>query len=189
MSTAVTQYDDRDASLFHYGPLYYGVLREEDESGGVRPCPPIDYTDPGYYPWHIRMSLTAVGRSEDYINFMIQRSTGPRIVPVTGDSSDEYHTLLFKMNISPRDHGRYDRMLINLYQGFLRSIVSETVLSMVVTLPIMFSLSTIGAAFIGGPFYRYKIIILNDEGYFYYTHGNESPSNEAEDDEEEEDID
>ena len=185
MTDAKEDYDDRSAALFDYGPLRYRQLRAADDSGGARPCPPVDYNDAAYSPWNILMSLRVLGWTGAHWTLMINYSAGPRVISTKGDGNDIYLTLLYKMNISPRDHLRHDRTVLSLHQGHLRLIFLEFGSSMIVTTPAITVISTNEAAYVSGPFYHYKLIALTDDGYFYHPSGNESPSDE----EEEEDID
>ena len=182
MSDVKENYDDRDASLYTYGPRYYGDLGIGDEDLGDGPCPPVDYSDPAYDAWNIMMSLRVLGFDQRCWSTYVDRSNGPQIYGAPGDADSIYDTLLFKMVISPRLHRQYDRTLLDLYQGFIRGISNDRGNGSImrVTDPIIRTISGFGTHYIGGLFYHYKIIPLTVRGYFWNTDGNESLSDEEE---------
>ena len=61
-----------------------------------------------------------------------------------------YYTLLFEMVRSRHFRGKYDQLVVDLFGGHLTAIYHEHGSSMRVTLPVVKTMATFGAAHISG---------------------------------------
>ena len=148
---------------FTYGPYYYGSLPNDEEPEG--PLPSINYDDIAYDEWSIKLSLKAIGLHEQY--WRIDLCRRKKALERRGRNDEKiFDTLLYRMVRSIKLHNDYDRMILNLFRGFLRGIFEAGGMISKCTPQLMKDVSTVGGHFIAAPFYHYKVITLDEWGYF-----------------------
>ena len=188
--------DGRWLEVIHYdyAPRYYGEIYYENddnnedgnddskEEGDIEggELPNIDYNHIAYDDWTIKNSLKAEGLHEQYWGPLLARSKEPEIVD--GRYGVKwYYTLLYKMQLSTQLHQVFIDNMVGLYCGYLRSIWEGNHIPMMVTYPMIKQITFVGAWFIEAPLLRYKVLTLDEAGYFIHSDGNESSSDEDED--------
>ena len=154
--------EDRDAGRpAHYREIYWG------ERTDISVLPAVDYNHFAYSEWNIRISLYTMGVREEYWPTLLKWRKGPQ---VTENEWGEkvYVTLLYKVASSSESWGRYSRIIVDVYTGFLRDIVKSGDIEMVVTAPLIESLGNFGSYFLYSNLYEYRLTSLDASGYCYY---------------------
>ena len=168
---------------YDYGPRYYGDIfydNVEDANEDKEKLPDVDYNDIAYSHWTMKMSFKAIGLDERYWNKLLLRSQGPQLYVRSGGIKS-YHTLLYKMHLCPKKHAEFTDMLLYLYSGYLRSIWKRYNIQMICTDVVIKHITFEGSWYIEAPFFKYKLIELDSNGYFLNPYGNESTEDEEED--------
>ena len=152
---------NKTVSDFYYGRFTYGTVEEEEE--GV-PLPPINYNDAAYDEWSLRVCLKAQGVAEQDWGIYLCLKDGA--VEYKYGYDRVYKTLLYRVVLSNNLHDRFDRIVYHLMAGFLREIWNENEMGMVLTSPLLRSISIEAAWYISCSFMEYAIIYLDLGGYY-----------------------
>ena len=165
-----------------YGPVCYGEIiywQDDDHDSENDELPPVAYDRIPYDEWTVTISLRVQGIDRIYWDSYLNRINGPLPLYQVGNAKS-YLTLLYKVITSDALHHQFDMFVNNLFYGYLRWMSSEVVTDMLVTDPLLNNIRDIGCYYISAPLYKYKLIELDEHGYFWYQHGNESESSEEE---------
>ena len=95
-----------------------------------------------------------------------------------GDGVKSYSTLLYKLASSGAAWKKYDKNIEYVYTGYIREIVREKRIDMVVTPPLITTLGKYGSWYLYSNLYEYRIIMLDESGYYWYSAEDESSNEE-----------
>ena len=166
--------------VYYYWPESYASAEYLDED--EEKLKGVDYEDIAYDKWNIELSLRAKGVAQEYWHLYLNLREGAEEIRVEGQEV-RYLTLLYRVPTSNRLHAQYDKNLVNLYTGYVREIIEKYGVDIQVSYYLIRCLGGLGSWYISGLLYHYKRLLLDVDGYFWYTSGNnDTPT----DDEEEE---
>ena len=157
-----------------YWPESYASAEYLDEDEEI--LAPVEYSDIAYDQWNIEMSLRATGVREEHWNSYLRLRSGADKIEYDGQEP-RYLTLLYRVCTSGSHHDRYNDALVSLYTGYLREIVEIYGANVGVSYYLVQDLGGLGSWYISGLLYHYRCILLDGDGYFWFS-GEEDSTDE-----------
>ena len=163
--------EDRDA----YGPVRYCQIYWSDDDQST--LPEVDYKHVAYSSWNIRINLYTMVIRDVYCEMILERRKGAKKMEYENGVTT-YYTLLYKLALSDEAWDRYEKNIEYIYTGYIRKIVDENQIGMIVTPPLIASIGKYGSWTLYSNLYEYLIVSLDEMGYCWSSTGDESSDEE-----------